>query len=93
MGLTEASQLTSLSPSYLRRHSVGGLEPRIPFRKIGGKIKFLVRDLEAVIAGIPPDPNRPSDAELAEEIRQARAGNISDESRAVIEKVFPSTKR
>jgi len=44
-GLREASQFTDLSESYLRRHSVGGLQPRIPYLKLGGKIKFRVADL------------------------------------------------
>ncbi len=87
LGLQEAAQFTSASQSYLRRHSVGRIEPVIPFRKIAGRIKFTVGDLENFIQSQPRSPDLPSDEELALEIRNARAGNISPEDQAVLDSI------
>ena len=74
LSLKEASQFTSLSESYLRRHSVGNLEPKIPYKKLGGRIKFFYSDLVNVIQGLPDQV--PDFKALDEEIRQTRLGNI-----------------
>ena len=50
MDIVEGAMLLGCSDSYMRRHSVGGIEPRIKFVKIAGKIRFKVRDLEDFIA-------------------------------------------
>ncbi len=49
VSVKEASRRLYVSEAYLRRHSVGKVEPRIPFSKIAGRIRFRVRDLEYFI--------------------------------------------